>query len=310
MRRVLLILMLVLSVSLRAGEASPVPDGAKWIIHVECRKIIGGDLGVFITQVAAKPEAVAGLAQIEAVFGVKLLSDIQAVTIFGEDASEEKTVLAIRGTFDRTKLTALVEKAGQHVAANYANRNIHTWHDAEKNKNPFACLAADNLLLVGNSDAMLRRCIDAFDAKTPAAAIGADLNTPATLAFCAVRDLQRLQGADPKAAILRKVTELRAHADAKDKQLSVALEARTLDEAAAKNVKSIAEGLRALAVLNSQQDANMASVAEKIQILTEGAFVRVSLSIASDAATAWLEDRMKEAAGAANKPGVLATPGN
>ena len=307
MRRFLLILSLVLVAPLHAADASPVTDGAKWIIHVDCQRIIAGDLGPFIRQVASKPEAVVGMAQIEAVFGVKILSDIHNVTIFGEDASEEKTVLAVQGRFDRTKLMALVEKSEQHAVTDYANRKIHTWHDGEKNKNPFACLASDNLLLVGNTDAMLRRCIDALDATTPATVIGADLNSPETLAFCAVRDLQSLQGANPKAAILQKVTELRAHADAKNKQFSVALEAKAIDEAAAKNVKSIVDGLRALAALNAQQDARAAEVADKVAVQTDGLMIRVSLSINADTATGWLDEQLKQAGGA-QKQNVLATP--
>jgi hypothetical protein len=307
MRRVLLIVSLVLTARLYAGEATPVPDTAKWIVHLNFQRIMG-ELAPLMAEIKAKPEVIEGANQIELISGIKIFSDIHQATIFGEDASEEKTVIAVNGNFDKEKLTALVKNADKHKVITFAGRNIHTWHDTDKNKDPYACLAAPNLLLVGNSDEMLRRCIDALDGRTPAGAIGSDLNTVDTVLFCAVRDLQSLQGADPKAAILQKVTELRAHIDSKDKKLVAALEAKTLDSAAAKNIKSIVEGLRALVALNAQEDKETAVLLEHLTIQAEGELVRVAVDVSDDAATAWIEQRVKESSRKKSQPGVLATP--
>jgi len=307
MRRVSIGILLILAAALHAGEVRPVTENAKWVIHVDCQKILGSELGPFIRQVAQKPEPAAGLAQIEVVFGIKLLSDIHQITIFGEEASEEKTVLAVQGHFDLKKLTALIEKSPQYTTSNYSGRVIHTWHDGEKNKNPYACLAAENLLLVGNTEAMICRVLDTLDGKAPAAVFGADVATADSLAYFAVRDLQSLQGADPKAAILQKVTELRAHADAKEHQFGVSVEAKAVNEAAAKNVKSVLDGLRAMAALNAQENETLAAIADKVSVQGDGLVVRVSLSVAADTATAWLDAQLKQAGNGA-KPNVLATP--
>ena len=283
--------LLCMSLAAQAGDVggqSPVPAGAKWIFHLDWQRVLESEVGSVVKQYSALP-----MAEIQAHFGVNLFADIESLSFFGKDASEENSVCAVTGKFDVQRLNALARTASQHTERVYSGQIVHQWKERYRNRGSVGCAVNEHLILLGNTEPAICQCLDTLGGKSAASTLAAADN-PNGLWYCSVRDLQSLQGADPKAAILQQITELKVGIDSKEKELVLGLEARTINETAAHNVKSITEGLRALALLNRKQDPHGADLAEKVQVQTEGAMVRLSMSVPAQAFAAWLRDRCRE----------------
>ena len=301
------IALLLAACALRGGESSPVPESTKWVVQIQWQRMLESNAGPVLMALAARPEYAGKLTEVSAHFGVNVLSDIQSLKFFGKDANEDSAVCAVSGRFDSAKLNALAQAADQHKEQAYASRVIHQWQDRNRKRLSLGCLIDEHLLLLGNTDAALKLCIDTLDGKAPPSTIGAALESPATLCFYMIQDLQGLKGVAPKAAILHQAKDVCLRLEADQSQFTVTLEAKAMSEAAAKNIKSIAEGLRALAVLNAEEDPHSAALAEKIQIQTDGVLARLSLNVQAETVTAWLQDRIKESAtGTTTAPNVPA----
>src|SRR4051812_1336679 len=127
MKRLALFILMIAANWAGAADQRVMPMDTRWLLRVEVRRVLDGDTGELLRQLLTKPDVALKIAEVEKVFGVKLLKDIQSVTLFGKDATETNTIVAVQGNFDRLRIETVLRALGQHSEQSVGSRIIHKW---------------------------------------------------------------------------------------------------------------------------------------------------------------------------------------
>ena len=229
---------------------------------------------------AEKDEFLAGLAQVQEVFGLDLLKDIRGLILYGEKIGDEKEqgVVIADATLDADKVLPLLRENATYKAIEHGDRVLHQWTDEPKGDKPAktqtGCFYDAKTVVIGSTVDLVKKAVAVLDGEaanlTKTGALS-NLPKPAAGAFL----VAAAEGIDlsskekhPEAAMFRSVTSGVLQAGEVDGVLfaSIALGAENAEDAA--NIRQMAQGFVALFKVGMQEKLpeELKNLGEKITV--------------------------------------------
>lgn len=273
--------LLVLSPSLVFAEAldlKRVPAGAVWLVHLDVDRLKAADIGAFLLEQAQDPDAARQLAAAQAVFNFDPRKDLKSLTVCGSDATEKGFVLMADGAFDAARLATIAGGEAEYAKTAHGEDTIHQWLDRQQGQTLFAAFPSDGRMIVGRGAEAVKGALDTLRGRAPAMNTrdGAALARPANnlpLLTAGVSFERMPPGAElPPFLQGAKTARLNISELAGQVSLELALDFDQAERAA--QVRDMALGLVAVAALNAQENPELAELAQRLNVSSEGGSVR------------------------------------
>ena len=165
--RIACIAVVVIGTSIAAGaptarasmDRSQIPDQATWYFQFDAAAFRDSVLGKWIIEyVKDNDEAAKGLREIEVLFGVNPLTDLQSVSGWGKSNEPDQGVILVEFTGNVEQLQRIAQIADEYKADKYRGLIVHSFVDKEnhgKKRNHVAIRPANAgkpVMLVGSHD--------------------------------------------------------------------------------------------------------------------------------------------------------------
>jgi hypothetical protein len=257
------------------------PADTQWLVHVDARQTLSGDLGNWIRSSIEQSKDKAKLDALVVMTGFDPFSDLANVVICGSSLEQHDAICYVEGRFDQQRLVTLVKAANDYEAMAHGTRTIHHWTNEGKKQGPvFASFLNDGTLAIGSGLTAIEHALDAGDAKIPTLSDPPSPTGNGLVLFAQADAIHRLAGADPKAAMLKRIVKsfLTLSEQASSLRGELVLTADTATSA--DQILKLAQGLQALAMLNQEQEKDPVAkmLIGNLAIALDGAAVRISTS--------------------------------
>lgn len=280
-------------------ELKDLPGTANWVVQLDVRRLLATEVGGLIKAAAQKPRPRAKLDAVKVLFSVDLLSDIHSLTLCGEGAGPETTVLYVQGNFDKEKLVTILRALDGYREIPYRDHVILRLPNKKpKGKVSYGCFARADLVVVSESRKTLEGALDVLDGKGRSLL---DRELFAGLAnlrrefvfLAAAKDIQDMQGVRPKAAILKHIQDLVLSVDEKEGNVVADLTLVADTGPSATRFAQVVQGLQAAALLNEADKPQLAELARRLTVRSNGRSVQVTLALPVDTVRKAAEQPMK-----------------
>jgi hypothetical protein len=271
------LLALALGVPAWAGTipASVVPDGARWVAHVDMEKFVATKLYEYLEKdgtFEVRSRDVSRWLKIDPA------KDITGVTIFGfEPGGKGQAVLVVAGKFDKARLLTLLDLDEDHTETPYGAYTVHTTGD-----DGYGAFVNDGLIVLSEDRLALEKVLDTAGGKTKSfsgSALSASLkDVPAGAFLCGVMpDLSRLSEMNSQSKILEKASGLFFLAQERQDALQLRIQLTADSQESAKNMADLVQGLIAMGRLGGNEGdmAKIASVLDGLQVKLDGKVLRI-----------------------------------
>lgn len=259
---------------------SVIPDGARWVAHLDMEKFVATKLYEYLEKdgrLQIKYRDIGRWLKID------LFKDITGLTIFGLEPGDKQAVFAVTGKFDKAGLLALLalEKDFQQVP--YGSTTLYLTGSDE-----FGAFVNDGLIVFSENREAIEKVLDTAAGKTKSFA-SSKLNaafkdvSSGTFVSAVVEDLAGLGKEINQSKFVEKAGMMFFMAQEKQDSLQVRVQVTADSPESAKNMADIARGLLAMARLGQGEGprAVPASLVEGLQVKLEGKTVRLELDIPS-----------------------------
>ncbi|MEN6561459.1 MAG: hypothetical protein ABFD52_11855 [Acidobacteriota bacterium] len=259
--------------------ASVVPEGAKWVVHLDMQKFVATSLYGCLEKSGAfevKSRKVNDWLQMD------LTKDVTGVTLFGIELPQASgkngaTVVAVAGKFDKKRILAMIAADTNNKETAYGSFTIYSaGHDR------FGAFVNDGLVVLSESAEGLEKALDAASGKAKnyaGTALSAALKDVPATAFVSgvLPDLGGLGREIGRSKVLEKATGLFFLAQEKKDILQVRLQVTADSPESARNMADVAQGLMAMARLSEDQEsaAKIASLLEGIRFDVNGKVFKI-----------------------------------
>lgn len=230
-------------------DAKKVPEGAKWVLHVDMDALRTTEIWKLIDgEIAKNAQADVKLGEIEQFTGIKFPEGLHDVTLFGLGFSEEHVVIVLGAGMDQGKLIGFLQLDPNFKSEKHGGKDVITWIDQEKGKRMWGTFYDDKTAAISASPDAVKTFIDTrsgakkgLSAESPLAA-GA---RSGLIAYMAGKDLAQLKEAAQNPHV--QEAELVSFA-VEERGPDVALYASLTTKSAetANQVRMLAEGGKAL----------------------------------------------------------------
>ncbi len=235
--------------ALAAADLADIPADHRWVAQINVQAIAKGGLGEALRIRLSADEVGRKLAMLEGLTGFQPLRDLDRVTITGQGPEEERACAILRGRFDTARVTALVAILPGHAQENHRAHVIHRWNEVKDGKARFGVVAADRIVVARTAD-RVKAVLDVVDgqAKAIEASVLPALD-PTALIVGAARDLDYWRGMKAGALVFKRMQSLGCSVVERDGALRLHLVGDATNEAAAKDLVDLGNGLLAFARL-------------------------------------------------------------
>lgn len=254
--------------------ASIVPEGARWIAHLDMEKFVATDLFKYLDEDGRFEFRV---RDVERWLKIDIPRDITGVTLFGLGPDEDDAVFALAGKFDKARLMTLLDLDEDHREYAHGAFTIHSMDDDD-----FGAFVNDSLIVFSSDRGALGKALDAAGGKVKTFAsskLAAALKEVPAGAFLSgvVEDLSGLGKEINQSKLVEKASGLFFMAQEKQSvfHFRVQMEADTPENS--KNIADLVQGLIALGRLSEGRGdmARLASLTARIRVKQDGKTVRL-----------------------------------
>jgi hypothetical protein len=260
--------------------ASIVPEGARWVAHLDMEKFVGTKLYEYLDK---DGRLVIENRDITRWLKIDLFKDIKGLTIFGLGPGEKRVVFAAAGKFDKARLLTLLDLDEDHKEYAYGAYTVHSMDDDEH-----GAFVNDGLIVFTEHAADLEKVLDTASGKaknfssTKLNAAFKDVSAGAFLSGVA-ENLAGLGEEINQSKFVEKAGLLFFSAQEKQENLQVRVEVAADSPESAKNMADVAQGLIAMAKLGQEDSRGgiPAFLTDGLQVKLEGKTVRLEVSIPS-----------------------------
>jgi len=267
-----------------AGTLNParVPADASFVAHLDIEALRKSDIGAFLFEQLETPEVETKFAEVTAALGMDIRKDLRSVTMYGLPGSGPAPAGAVllEGNFDRQRVQDAVATQADYRTTAYGNTVVHQWTNKENQKTTYAAFLSDGILVMSDRLEATHFALDLDRRLVPSLATRPGLiparwtaAPPMLYAVIAMDQLPRPQQAPALQGARRGFAALSEWVG--QLSLEVAMEFETAEQA--EQLRKIVEGFTAMAALNAEQNPDLAELAQKIQVVSEGQGVRMSL---------------------------------
>jgi hypothetical protein len=278
----LIVLALFLAVPAWPGTipASLVPEGARWIAHLDMEKFVATDLYGYLEkdgrfQIKGR--------DIDRWLKMDLAKDIKGVTVIGLGPDDANIVFVVEGTLDKAGIIALVALDKEHQETPYGAYTLYSSGSDE-----YGAFVNDNLLVFSERRAAIEKVLDvaAGKAKTFAGTkLAASLKDVPAGAFLSgvIDDLSGLGKEISQSKLIEKASGLFFLAQEKQSRLQLRLQMNADTPENAKNIADLVQGVMALGRMSGGEGdmAGLAALVDGIQVKLDGKTVRLEFDGAS-----------------------------
>ncbi len=254
--------------------ASIVPEGARWVAHLDMEKFVATDLYAYLEKDGRVDLKV---RDVERWLKIDVPRDITGVTVFGLGPDEDQSVFALAGKFDKERLMTLLDLDEDHKEYAYGAYTVHSMDDDD-----FGAFVSDSLIVFSSNRGSLEKALDAAGGKTKSFAsskLAAALKEVPAGAFLSgvVDDLSGLGKEIKQSKLIEKASGLFFMAQEKQSVLQVRVQMTADTAENSKNIADLVQGVIALGRLSEGRGemAGFAALTEKIQVKQEGKTVRI-----------------------------------
>lgn len=270
---------------LSAVDLNKIPAEANWVLELRIEQLLAGSLGDAVRERLAEEDAQRGLAAVEALTGVKVLEDLDSIALAGGAFQPDRAAIYVRGTFAAERLVLVARMAKDYASQPYRETTIHRWLDDKTGQHQFGSVVEEGLLVIAPKAATVQRVIDvvagAAESLADAPAFANFADADGVLVIGASEGLQDLGEMDQKARVLRHVQSARVSIAETGDDLTAQLELNAATPAAAKQIKGVLDGLRALALLHDDpnQDPALKELLNTGTVAVDDTVVRITVSL-------------------------------
>jgi hypothetical protein len=255
--------------------ASVVPEGARWIAHLDMEKFVATDL---FAQLEKDGQIKLNSRDLDRWFKIDLARDITGVTVFGlEGRSDDQAVVAVSGKFDRAGILKWLAREEDHEEIAYGAFTIYA-NDGDG----YGAFVNDNLIVLSESRNAIQKALDAAGGKVKTFAsskLGAAFKEIPAGAFLSgvVEDLTGLGRELNQSKLVERASGLFFLAQEKQSLLHLRLQMAADSPENAKNIADLVQGLIALGRLSGGRGdmARFASLIDGVQVKLDGKTVRL-----------------------------------
>lgn len=258
---------------------SIIPDGARWVAHLDMEKFVATKLYEYLKQdgrLEIKNRDLTHWLKID------LFKDVTGLTIFGLEPGDKQAVFAVTGKFDKASILSLLDRDEKHQEVAYGGTTIHVMGDGQ------GAFINDGLIVFSESRPAIEKVLDAASGKaknfssSKLHAAYKDFSPGAFLAGV-VEDLAGLGMEVKQSKIVDTTKGLLFVAQEKGDRFQVRLQVTADSPESAKNMADIVQGFIALGRMSQGEGhrAVPASLIDGLQIKIDGKVVRLELDMPS-----------------------------
>ncbi len=279
------LLLAVLARTAPALDLGVLPRDTQWLVHVDVRSALQGEVGAWLREIVARPDVQPKLAALTVITGFDPLKDLASATLCGNMPGEQAAVVLIEGRFEQERLVTLIKAVTGYAASDVGGHTIHRWIDEKKPNKPYiyGSFARVDLIVLGSAEAIVAQALDCVDGKAPTfdASTLPQLKLPGILVFGQAAGMRQLDlaGANPQAAMLRNVDQASLALSEQAGVLAAELVLVTDSVDSADKICRLAVGLQALAQLNQNADAATLQLVNSLKAAASDHTVRLSASM-------------------------------
>jgi hypothetical protein len=259
---------------------SVIPDGARWVAHLDMEKFVASALYQYLEK-DGKFEIKS--RDLNRWFKIDVPKDITGVTIFGLDPGDKQAVFAVAGKFDKAGLLALIALDKEHQETPYGAYTLYSTGSDE-----YGAFINDGLIVFSENREAVEKVLDTAAGKTKnfaSSKLNASFKDVSSGAFLSgvVGDLSGLGKEINQSKFVEKAGMMFFLAQEKQDNLKVRVQVTADTPENAKNMADMAQGLIALVRLGQGEGpgAIPASLIEGLQVKLDGKTVRLELDMPS-----------------------------
>ncbi|MCX6571235.1 MAG: hypothetical protein NT006_07460 [Candidatus Aminicenantes bacterium] len=259
---------------------SIVPEGARWVAHLDMEKFVATKLYEYLEKdgrLQIKNRDIGRWLKID------LFKDITGLTVFGLESGDKQAVFAVTGKFDKAGLLALLALDKDYQAIPYGSYTLYLTGSDE-----FGAFVNDGLIVFSENREAVEKVLDTAAGKTKSFA-SSKLNaafkdvSSGTFLSGVVEDLAGLGKEINQSKFVEKASMMFFLAQEKQDNLQVRVQVTADSPESAKNMADVAQGLIAMVRLGQGEGPGgiPASLVEGLQVKLEGKTVRLELDMPS-----------------------------
>ena len=259
---------------------SIVPDGARWVAHLDMEKFVASKLYQYLEKDGRFEIKSRDLNRW---FKIDVPKDITGLTIFGLDPGDKQAVFAVAGKFDRAGLLALIALDKEHQETPYGAYTLYSTGSDE-----YGAFINDGLIVFSENREAIEKVLDTAAGKTKSFAsskLNASFKDVSSGAFLSgvVENLSGLGKEINQSKFVEKASMMFFLAQEKQDNLQVRVQVTADTPESAKNMADMAQGLIALVRLGQGEGpgAIPASLVEGLRVKLDGKTVRLELDMPS-----------------------------
>jgi len=253
-------------------EVRQVPAEVKWVAHLDLDAARGTKLAEQINdKLLSQAPAKLFLFQIRSAVGIDLFEDIQSVTAFGFRFAQEEGVVLVRAEVDRERLIKGLGKLLKHDIDAYGEHELHTWTERKKllPQSLTGCFHRPELIVLGRDPDEVRAALDVLDGKSTSLADGdsplATESPPGTI--FEARASNPVGADDPFVSpVVRQSERIFLALGEHEGELFASARLETKSMEAAERIRSVVEGLRAMAQLQCESDEDLQRLFDMVEV--------------------------------------------
>lgn len=299
-------------------EAAPLDDthvaaDARWVAHLDCEVLARTQVGRHLLEQWMANDAQEDARASLAALGIDVRRDLRAVTAYGTE-TEQEGVLLLTIRAPHAQLVARLRDAAGYRALPYGRHTVHTWQGEGETGRQYGALHGAEHIVLSSSLARTKLALNVLDRDLPGMDQARALREllprgrrPALLAASL-----HMQGLDGRGAVGRELRNARSAfigADEQDGEVTVKVQIDAPDAVLAMQYADVVRGLQAVALLTGEGKPELADLAERLQVRTEGDALRLALVAPAASWIAYFEREQRlaaaRAAADARPPGTI-----
>ena len=254
--------------------SSVVPEGARWIAHLDMEKFVATKLYEFLDK-DGKFEIKS--RDLNRWFKIDVPKDVTGVTLFGLGLDDKQAVIAVTGKFDKPGLLALIALDKEHQETPYGSYTLISTGSDE-----YGAFVNDNLIVLSENREAIEKVLDTAGGKAKnysTSALSAALKDIPPTAFLSgvLPDLSGLGKEISQSKVLEKASGLFFVAQEQQDILQVRLQVTADTPESAKNMADVVQGLIAMGKLGGNEGdmAKIASLLDGLQVKLDGKVLKL-----------------------------------
>ncbi len=277
-------------------DSKKVPADVKWLAHIDADAIKAGKVPRTIGALWLKvPSARERLKVLGKTIGMDPAEDLHSVTIYGRRHTQVDSVVVLRAEVDRKRLIAFLKRRPGYHTVPYGDHELIAWTEKkgqEEGHTVTGSFYQPTVMVFGRDAAEVKKALDVLDGTSPGLAEDAPLLAPDAPTGAMIQahaaDLASMH-LPFKSPLVRKSRFFSLFLGEHDGEAFGVARIVTETAEIAGQVRTVVEGLLAMAELQFDSDKEATEVLQAVKVSTDGNTVTVQFRGPTDQVSRLIE---------------------